>query len=164
MARKVAGQRGSGVPNPVDVHVGARMRQRRTLLGMSQEKLAETLGITFQQVQKYERGVNRISASRLYDLCSILGCDANYFFEDMANEVAARSPKGLRGLSEAQAAFEPPASPPFEPPVETPVESVVEPAAEPAWAPGCSWGGRRVSCLTSNWKLAGRIGARRRVL
>ena len=106
MARKVAGQRGSGVPNPVDVHVGARMRQRRTLLGMSQEKLAETLGITFQQVQKYERGVNRISASRLYDLCSILGCDANYFFEDMSTEVAARSPKGLRGLSETQAAFE----------------------------------------------------------
>ncbi len=106
MARKVAGQRGSGVPNPVDVHVGARMRQRRTLLGMSQEKLAETLGITFQQVQKYERGVNRISASRLYDLSSILGCDANYFFADMPSEVSQRSPKALRGLSEAQATFE----------------------------------------------------------
>ena len=67
--RKSAGRMASlGYPNPVDVHVGNRMRQRRTLLGMSQEKLGEALGLTFQQVQQYERGMNRVSASRLFDL------------------------------------------------------------------------------------------------
>ena len=59
-------------PNPVDVHVGARVRKRRTLLGMSQEKLGDAIGLTFQQVQKYERGVNRIGSSRLFDLGRVL--------------------------------------------------------------------------------------------
>jgi DNA-binding XRE family transcriptional regulator len=58
-------------PSPIDVHVGTRVRLRRTLLGMSQEKLGEALGLTFQQVQKYERGVNRIGASRLFDLARV---------------------------------------------------------------------------------------------
>ncbi len=65
----------------LDAHVGSRVRLRRTLLGMSQEKLAESLGITFQQVQKYERGVNRVGASRLYDLSRILDVPVGFFFE-----------------------------------------------------------------------------------
>jgi transcriptional regulator with XRE-family HTH domain len=64
--------RDAGGPNPIDIHVGSRVRLRRTLLRMSQEKLAAELGLTFQQVQKYERAANRISASRLYHLCRIL--------------------------------------------------------------------------------------------
>ena len=59
-------------PNPIDIHVGSRVRMRRKLMGVSQEKLAEALGLTFQQVQKYERGVNRIGASRLFDLARVL--------------------------------------------------------------------------------------------
>lgn len=70
-------------PNFVDVHVGSRMRMRRQLLGMSQEKLGELLGITFQQVQKYEKGANRISASRLYYSAKILGVAVQFFFEDL---------------------------------------------------------------------------------
>jgi transcriptional regulator with XRE-family HTH domain len=70
-------------PNPTDVHVGARLRLRRTLLGMSQEKLGEAIGLTFQQVQKYERGANRVGASRLYELSRILDVPVSYFFEDM---------------------------------------------------------------------------------
>lgn len=66
--------------NPIDGHVGGRVRLRRMLLGMSQEKLAEKLGLTFQQVQKYEKGVNRIGASRLYELSQLLGVE--FFYED----------------------------------------------------------------------------------
>lgn len=75
-------RRGEG-PNPIDIHVGARLRLRRTLLGLSQEKLGEAVGITFQQLQKYERGSNRISASRLFNLSQVLGVAVSYFFEDM---------------------------------------------------------------------------------
>ena len=67
--------------HPVDWHVGGRVRFRRSMLGMSQEKLADALGITFQQVQKYERGLNRISASRLYDISRVLAVPVSYFFE-----------------------------------------------------------------------------------
>ncbi len=70
-------------PHPVDVHVGKRLRSRRTLLGMSQEKLGEAVGVTFQQIQKYERGLNRIGSSRLYEFTRILSCSVSYFFEDM---------------------------------------------------------------------------------
>src|SRR5437868_8301678 len=87
----------SDKPNPTDVHVGARVRLRRTLLGMSQEKLGEALGLTFQQVQKYERGTNRIGASRLFDLSRVLEVPVSFFFEDMAREVAARSPAQIDG-------------------------------------------------------------------
>lgn len=73
------GRTPTGQPNPIDVHVGNRIRLRRTLLGLSQEKLASLLGLTFQQVQKYERGMNRIGASRLWDMMQVLGVDANYF-------------------------------------------------------------------------------------
>src|SRR6188472_1002835 len=74
--------RGSRRANPMDVHVGARVRLRRMLLGMSQEKLGEKLGLTFQQVQKYEKGINRIGASRLYDLAQVLGVPVQFFYED----------------------------------------------------------------------------------
>ena len=70
-------------PNPVDVHVGLRMRQRRTLIGMSQETLAHHLDMSFQQVQKYECGANRISASRLFLLTRILKIDVSYFFQGL---------------------------------------------------------------------------------
>ena len=72
--------------NAVDVHVGKRVRLRRTLLGMSQEQLGASLNITFQQVQKYERGANRISASRLWDISQILGVQISYFFDDMTDD------------------------------------------------------------------------------
>jgi transcriptional regulator with XRE-family HTH domain len=70
--------------NPVDVHVGARVRLRRMLLGMSQEKLGEHLGLTFQQIQKYEKGINRIGASRLYDLSKVLSVPVQFFYEELA--------------------------------------------------------------------------------
>ncbi len=76
-------ERGKGIPRPVDIHVGARMRQRRTLLGMTQTTLADALGISFQQVQKYENGTNRIGASRLFDLSRVLDVPVEYFFDDM---------------------------------------------------------------------------------
>ncbi len=87
--------------NPVDIHVGGRVRLQRTLLGMSQGKLGETIGLTFQQVQKYERGSNRISASRLYDLSRVLDVPIGFFFDDMSEETAARSPARMRGAPEA---------------------------------------------------------------
>jgi transcriptional regulator with XRE-family HTH domain len=79
-------------PNPVDVHVGSRVRLRRTLLGMSQEKLGEAIGLTFQQVQKYERGANRVGASRLFDLSRVLDVPVGFFFDEMPEDVAASSP------------------------------------------------------------------------
>src|ERR671916_2789461 len=69
-------------PNPVDVRVGARLRLRRNMLGLSQEKLGEAIGLTFQQVQKYERGANRIGASRLYELSRVLDVPVSFFFDD----------------------------------------------------------------------------------
>ncbi len=73
-------------PNPIDVHVGSRIRLRRTMLGMSQEKLGESLGITFQQIQKYEKGTNRVGASRLQNIAGILNVPAAFFFEDAPGE------------------------------------------------------------------------------
>ena len=70
-------------PNYIDVHVGSRLRMRRQIVSMSQEKLGELLGITFQQVQKYEKGTNRISASRLFYAAKILGIPVQAFFEDL---------------------------------------------------------------------------------
>src|SRR3974390_2752228 len=70
--------------NPIDAQVGNRVRLRRMLVGMSQEKLGELLGLTFQQVQKYEKGVNRIGAGRLYQVADILGVPVSYFYEDVA--------------------------------------------------------------------------------
>ncbi|HEX4157588.1 MAG TPA: helix-turn-helix transcriptional regulator [Rhizomicrobium sp.] len=77
--------------NPIDAQVGNRVRLRRMLVGMSQEKLGEMLGLTFQQVQKYEKGVNRIGAGRLYQVANILGVPISYFYED----VCEQEPDGL---------------------------------------------------------------------
>ena len=81
--------------NAVDMHVGKRVRLRRTLLGMSQEQLGTELNITFQQVQKYERGANRISASRLWDISQILDVPINYFFDDMTENTMQSSPRRI---------------------------------------------------------------------
>jgi transcriptional regulator with XRE-family HTH domain len=75
--------RGSRRANPIDVHVGSRVRLRRMLLGMSQERLGEHLGLTFQQIQKYEKGINRIGASRLFDLAKVLGVPVQFFYEEL---------------------------------------------------------------------------------
>ncbi len=90
--------RGSGI-GPIDVHVGARLRQRRTLLGMTQPNLGDALGVTFQQAQKYERGTNRISASRLFALSRVLDVPVEYFFDDMPTAVAASSPAQSGGMA-----------------------------------------------------------------
>ncbi len=94
-----------GHPHPVDIHVGSRVRLRRTVLGMSQEKLGEAIGLTFQQVQKYERGTNRIGASRLYELSRVLDVPVDFFFEELD--------PGLLGLAPATRTAEPP-GPAFE--------------------------------------------------
>ncbi len=73
--------------NPIDVHVGARVRLRRLMLRLSQDKLGEKLGVTFQQVQKYERGANRVSASRLWGMADILNVPVQYFFEGLAEKM-----------------------------------------------------------------------------
>ncbi len=88
-AEQVAGTDREGRPSPIDVHVGSRIRLRRTLLGMSQERLGEALGLTFQQVQKYERGVNRVGASRLFDLSRVLDVPISFFFDDMPDSLAS---------------------------------------------------------------------------
>ena len=73
-------------PDPVDIHVGARVRMRRLMLGLSQDKLAETIGLTFQQIQKYEKGANRIGASRLFQLANALDVPVQFFYEDLQKE------------------------------------------------------------------------------
>ena len=83
-------------PNPIDIHVGSRIRLRRTMLGMSQEKLGESLGITFQQIQKYEKGTNRVGASRLQNISSILNVPVSFFFEDAPGDQG-----GQGGMAEA---------------------------------------------------------------
>jgi transcriptional regulator with XRE-family HTH domain len=85
-------------PNPVDVHVGARIRLRRNMIGLSQEKLGESLGITFQQIQKYEKGMNRVGASRLQAIGTILNVPVTFFFDDMPGQ--SDKPKGFEEESE----------------------------------------------------------------
>ena len=82
-------------PNPIDKHVGARVRMRRLIVGLSQSKLGESLGVTFQQVQKYEKGVNRIGASRLQQIAGVLDVMPAYFFEG-----APSNGEGLLGFAE----------------------------------------------------------------
>ncbi|HEX4534326.1 MAG TPA: helix-turn-helix transcriptional regulator [Rhizomicrobium sp.] len=79
-------------PNPIDGQVGSRVRLRRMLVGMSQERLGELLGLTFQQVQKYEKGVNRIGAGRLFEVSRILDVPIDYFYEDVSSQVMGRAP------------------------------------------------------------------------
>jgi transcriptional regulator with XRE-family HTH domain len=87
-AEAPAEERNARRANLVDEHVGARVRLRRMLLGMSQEKLGESLGLTFQQVQKYEKGVNRIGASRLFDLAQVLGVPVQFFYDELTANAA----------------------------------------------------------------------------
>src|ERR1700692_3691298 len=82
-------------PNPVDVQVGSRVRLRRNMLGLSQEKLGTAIGLTFQQVQKYERGANRIGASRLHELSRVLDVPVSFFFDDMDPVRAPAIPGGF---------------------------------------------------------------------
>lgn len=88
-------------PNPIDVHVGSRIRLRRTMLGLSQEKLGDRLGITFQQVQKYEKGTNRVGASRLQNIAGILNVPAAFFFEDAPGENVVEA----GGLAESSTSY-----------------------------------------------------------
>ena len=83
-------------PDPIDIYVGSRVRLRRTLLGMSQEKLGNALGLTFQQIQKYERGANRIGSSRLYKLSRILDVPVSFFFDEMPEDAIKR----MKGAAE----------------------------------------------------------------
>ncbi len=92
------GTRGGG-PDPIDIHVGKRIKLRRTLLHISQEQLAGDIGVTFQQVQKYESGHNRVSASRLFDISRVLNCPISYFFEDIGPETT-----GVRTTPSARSA------------------------------------------------------------
>ncbi len=91
MPRRVLAKEG---PDPIDVHVGNRVRLRRTLLGMSKSALGEALGLTSQQVDKYEHGVNRISASRLWRLTQVLGVPVSFFFDDMLEGLSSTSFSG----------------------------------------------------------------------
>ncbi len=88
-----------GGPDPVDVHVGSRIRLRRTLMGMSQTALADSVGLTFQQIQKYEKGGNRVSASRLWQFGQVLDVPVSFFFDDMpAGILAERGHPGANGV------------------------------------------------------------------
>ena len=87
------GRTPNGAPNPVDVHIGKRIRMRREMLGLSQDKLSKMLGITFQQVQKYERGMNRIGGSRLWDISRILDVEIGFFYEEMDTNTRQNSPR-----------------------------------------------------------------------
>lgn len=88
-------------PNPVDVHVGSRVRLRRMLVGLSQEKLGDSMGLTFQQIQKYEKGANRIGASRLYKLSQVLDVPVGYFFEGLNSAEGQVNPGMAEGKTEA---------------------------------------------------------------
>ncbi len=103
---KLGHGRGTGIPSPVDVHVGARLRVRRTLLGMNQTALADALVMSYQQVQKYESGANRISASRLFDLSRVLDVPVAFFFEEMPVAVAASSLAQKRRKAKAPPSYE----------------------------------------------------------
>ncbi|MEM7521921.1 MAG: helix-turn-helix transcriptional regulator [Pseudomonadota bacterium] len=95
------------MPHKVDVHVGQRIRQRRWLTGMTQQRLAELVGIKFQQIQKYETGANRVSASRLWDIAEALGVNISFFFEGLRDglakpvETAKKVPVDVMGDKEA---------------------------------------------------------------
>jgi len=90
------------MPHPVDIHVGKRLRLRRTILGLSQEAIAKAIGVTFQQVQKYERGVNRMGSSRLFEFSKILSIPVAYFFDEMEKA----TPHNSSGVAEEAVAFE----------------------------------------------------------
>ncbi len=100
----------ANVPNPIDVHVGKRVRARRTLMGLSQLKLGKAINTTFQQVQKYERGMNRISSSRLYQVAEVLDVPIPYFFDDLPANISGRKTPGLADVERAPFEGDPMAS------------------------------------------------------
>ncbi len=93
------GRSDSGVPNPIDVHVGSRMRMRRRLLDMTLEGLGEAIGLTDQQVGKYERGATRTGGSRLFNFARVLDVSVGFLFDDMSDDVTARSPGQSKGTA-----------------------------------------------------------------
>ena len=103
-------KRGSTAYNPIDVHVGARLRARRTLLGLTQMALGDAMGMTFQQLQKYEKGSNRISASRLYDVSKLMDVDIGYFFDEMGQAIESESPAQLSRQKSKRSPRKPPKS------------------------------------------------------
>ena len=90
------GRMPDGSPNPIDLHVGRRMRSRRELLGLSQEFVGQKIGLSFQQIQKYELGKSRICASRLWDISNVLDINLLYFFEEMDEQTLKNSPRKLK--------------------------------------------------------------------
>jgi transcriptional regulator with XRE-family HTH domain len=88
-------------PDPVDIHVGSRLRMRRNLVGLSQEQLGKSLGLTFQQIQKYERGINRMGSSRLFQIANTLSVPVAYFFEDLPTGLNALQNQGFADNSQA---------------------------------------------------------------
>ncbi len=97
--------------NPIDVHVGKRVRLRRTILGLNQEQLAKSVGVSFQQIQKYERGINRISASRLYNISMTLNTSISFFFQDIDPSLSQKQEDAsenelVLGLAESKELFE----------------------------------------------------------
>ena len=110
MPKGAGTKRGSTAYNPIDVHVGARLRARRTLLGLSQTALGDIMEISFQQLQKYEKGGNRISASRLYELSKLLDIDIGYFFDEMDRAIESESPAQLSRQKSKRSPRKPPKS------------------------------------------------------
>ena len=94
--------RGAGFSHPIDVHVGSRLLMGRVLLGLNQTELGEAIGVTFQQVQKYEKGTNRISASRLFDLSRVLDVPISFFFDDVPANVTEKGGAELSPSAEAE--------------------------------------------------------------
>ena len=92
----------TGIPHPIDVHVGSRLLMGRVLLGLNQTELGEAIGVTFQQLQKYEKGTNRISASRLFDLSHVLDVPFSFFFDDVPAKVTKGSGAELSQSAEVE--------------------------------------------------------------
>lgn len=92
LSQRNQGDENMSAPDPIDVYVGSRVRMRRTLLGKSQANIGEALGLTFQQIQKYERGANRISSSKLYKLSNLLKVPVVYFFEELPDHLKRDAP------------------------------------------------------------------------
>lgn len=85
-----------GSANPIDKHIGAQIKRRRLMLGLSQQELADQLGLTFQQVQKYEQGANRVNGSRMWDICQVLQIEPNFLFEGLDKDSLENSPRMLK--------------------------------------------------------------------
>jgi len=101
----IRGRLPDGSPNPIDKHVGKRLKKARLSRGLSQKRLADAVGVTFQQIQKWEKGLNRIGASRLWDLAQVLAVAITYFYEDMAADTRDQSPRKINILRDSNGDF-----------------------------------------------------------